>query len=437
MPPQAPPEGAVRRRVLASAYACDPGQGSEPGIGWNWARQIARRHQLTLLTRVNNVDAVRSAARAEGLPMEVLGHDLPPTLRAWKRGSRGAMAYAYLWQRSLVRRARLVMAARAPFDVAHHLTFASGWMPSGLAELGLPFVFGPVGEHPRLARGHMGPGSVGAWLAEGAKAAVKGGLARRDPAVRRTWDAAGVILSLGDTFERRLPARLADRLEPMLACGIDGDTVTPPRQRGANAPLRVAFAGRLVDLKGVLIALRAFALARRRAPMTLELIGDGRRRADVARLARQLGVAADVRLRGRLPHRETLAALRQQHVFLFPSFEGGGMVVPEAMAAGLAVVCLDTGGPGAMVRAGAGIACAPEPDVEGTAAVLAAALLRLEGDEALRTELALRGQGWAAREATWDAKGARLDGIYGRAITRHGRCPAGAGGAAAATRRAA
>ena len=29
-------------RILLSAYACEPGIGSEPGIGWHWALEIAR-----------------------------------------------------------------------------------------------------------------------------------------------------------------------------------------------------------------------------------------------------------------------------------------------------------------------------------------------------------------------------------------------------------
>lgn len=41
--------------------------------------------------------------------------------------------------------------------------------------------------------------------------------------------------------------------------------------------------------------------------------------------------------------------MNKSDIFLFPSFEGGGMVVLEAMAAGLPVVCLDYGGPGEMV----------------------------------------------------------------------------------------
>jgi hypothetical protein len=34
-----------------SAYACDPRTGSEPTVGWNWAKQGARLHEVWVLTR--------------------------------------------------------------------------------------------------------------------------------------------------------------------------------------------------------------------------------------------------------------------------------------------------------------------------------------------------------------------------------------------------
>ena len=42
-------------KILLSAYACEPGKGSEPGVGWNWAREIANRgYEVFVLTRENN-----------------------------------------------------------------------------------------------------------------------------------------------------------------------------------------------------------------------------------------------------------------------------------------------------------------------------------------------------------------------------------------------
>ena len=38
-------------KVLISAYSCEPGRGSERGVGWNVAREVARRHEVWVLTR--------------------------------------------------------------------------------------------------------------------------------------------------------------------------------------------------------------------------------------------------------------------------------------------------------------------------------------------------------------------------------------------------
>ncbi len=39
------------KRILLSAYACEPGLGSEAGIGWNWTRQVSQRYDTWLITR--------------------------------------------------------------------------------------------------------------------------------------------------------------------------------------------------------------------------------------------------------------------------------------------------------------------------------------------------------------------------------------------------
>ena len=94
------------------------------------------------------------------------------------------------------------------------------------------------------------------------------------------------------------------------------------------------------------------------------------------------------------------------------------MVVPEAMASGSTVVCLDYGGPGGMTRGGRGVAVPLEACASSTASVLAAALVHLHDNEPTRLHLAEVGQEWARREATWESKGAALATIYASAIQR-------------------
>ena len=47
-------------RILAFAYACEPGRGSEPGAGWSWARMLAGLGETWVVTRANNREAIEA-----------------------------------------------------------------------------------------------------------------------------------------------------------------------------------------------------------------------------------------------------------------------------------------------------------------------------------------------------------------------------------------
>ena len=46
-------------RILLSAYACEPGKGSEPEVGWLWATELADAgHEVWVITREANRHAI-------------------------------------------------------------------------------------------------------------------------------------------------------------------------------------------------------------------------------------------------------------------------------------------------------------------------------------------------------------------------------------------
>jgi glycosyltransferase involved in cell wall biosynthesis len=407
-----------RRRVLVSAYSCEPGLGSEAGIGWNWVREIALRHDVWLLTRENNVARIVAEARELGLSnLHVEGFDLPRWARWWKRGERGAMLYFYLWQLGLAARAR-ALDRRVDFDVVHHVTFASSWIPSGLCLVGKPFVWGPVGRHERVPDRFLERSNWSLRAAELAKAALKRCGELCDPLLWLTRARADLILSIGEDFAAELPRPWRAKTRPFLACGTELEAL--PRSRFARSErFAVLYAGRLVDLKGVRLALEAFARFHARAPeATFTLVGDGPCRAALEARIRELGLERSVSLLGKRSRGDVLAEMRRADVFLFPSFEGAGMVVVEAFACGAPIVCLDHGGPGEMAADGRGLKVPVERDFDATADGLAAALEKLHGDEELRSSLAWTAHRWALEHATWPAKGARLDEFYAFAERR-------------------
>ena len=46
--------------ILISAYACEPNKGSEPGVGWNWAIELSKHHNVWVITRDNNKSTIES-----------------------------------------------------------------------------------------------------------------------------------------------------------------------------------------------------------------------------------------------------------------------------------------------------------------------------------------------------------------------------------------
>jgi glycosyltransferase involved in cell wall biosynthesis len=117
---------------------------------------------------------------------------------------------------------------------------------------------------------------------------------------------------------------------------------TPPQ-----APLwgDMVSVGRLeTATKGQDLLIQAMALLPADAHLTL--IGDGSDRATLQAMAEALKVADRVTFAGTTPRDELYATLHRHRLFVLPSrVEGFGLVLAEAMCAGLPVVTADLNGP--------------------------------------------------------------------------------------------
>ncbi len=407
------------RRVLVSAYACEPDRGSDPGVGWNQVQQIARFNEVSVITRSNNAPAIR---RAGAHPrVHWVFHDLPRWMRWWKRGQRGVHLYYYIWQIGAWRLAKRLH-GRIGFDLAHHVTFVNYWMPSFLFLLPVPFIWGPVGGGESTPRGLRRTYSARGRLFEAARACARW-MGEHDPAVRACARRARVVLSTTGETAARLARLGSRRIQIAGESGISAEELdrmgrSPPGVAGpADGAPRLLSAGRLVHLKGYHLALRAFARVRLRFPGSqYRLIGSGPEKRRLAALARQLGVSDAVLFPGRMPRADLLSSLAGCDVFLHPSLhDSGGWACPEAMAAGRPVICIDTGGPAAQVTPECGIRVIPGSE-EQTVAGLAAGLERLLSDPDLRVRMGAAARDRAARVFAWSVKGDLLRGVYARAV---------------------
>jgi glycosyltransferase involved in cell wall biosynthesis len=104
------------------------------------------------------------------------------------------------------------------------------------------------------------------------------------------------------------------------------------------------FVGRLIRNKGAHTLIRAVATIPAARRPDLVLLGDGPERNGLADLAADLGISAHVRFAGFVEPSETINWYVACDVFVLPSSETWGVVVAEALSAGLPVIVADTVG---------------------------------------------------------------------------------------------
>jgi glycosyltransferase involved in cell wall biosynthesis/acetyltransferase-like isoleucine patch superfamily enzyme len=111
-----------------------------------------------------------------------------------------------------------------------------------------------------------------------------------------------------------------------------------------SEPYRIAFVGRLEERqKNVLILPEIARMLRDRGVrFDMRIVGDGPHRKDLERKIRQFDVADAVRILGPLEREQAWKVFRESHFAILPSrFEGFGLVVAEAMAAGCVPIVSD------------------------------------------------------------------------------------------------
>jgi glycosyltransferase involved in cell wall biosynthesis len=143
---------------------------------------------------------------------------------------------------------------------------------------------------------------------------------------------------------------------------------------------RLLFVGEMeTRRKGVDYLLRAMSLLRERGlDVCLDIMGGGRHKEMYKDMAAKLGLAAVCRFHGAVPHRQIASLMAGANLFVLPSLaETFGVVLVEAMAAGLPVVATRCGGPEEVVTPDVGVLVDPA-DPQALADAIADVLGRLD-----------------------------------------------------------
>lgn len=369
-------------KVLLSAYACEPNRGSEPGVGWNVARELASRVELTVVTRRNNKMAIEQSGEDWINNVDWIYWDPPNWLTFWKKGAKGVQLFYMIWQLGVARAIRTRSDIKK-FDILHHITFGKFWVPSSLANEGVPFIFGPVGGGEKTPDELLISRSMRARLSEFTKSILIKALTKLPPAKNFFMNVDWIFAATEQTlFE--LKSMNVGHVSLLPQSGIQIEDFAPytSQARSKQNVIKLITASRLIHWKAVDLAIEAIALASKSIDVTLIVLQEGEELKRLKKLASKLGITDRVIFKGKLSKlSEVHELIGSSDALLHPALhEAFGQVCLESLALGTPVICLDWAGPGMIVNRDTGIAVKPS-DRRTTIHLLSEAIIQIYNEK--------------------------------------------------------
>ena len=397
----------MRILVLTSTFPRWAGD-REPPFVFELCRRLAARHEVLVLAP-HCPGAADEERFGEGLTarrfryapeaLESLAYEGGILEKLRRARWRHALVPLFLLAEFLATRAAI---RRQRPDVIH-----AHWMiPQGIVALAARAAAGG-GRTPLVCTSH------GADLF-----ALRGRLASRLKAwVLRSAAALTVVSVVMKTHALRLGADPGKvRVMPM---GVDARERFFPDDSVARSAQEVLFVGRLVEKKGVVHLLRAFAVVKRSLPdARLTVIGAGPLQGELRSMAAELGVSADVTFTGAIANAELVHHYRRTAVLVVPSVvaedgdqEGLGLVIAEALACECPVVASDLPAIGDVIQDGGTGLLAREGDPQD----LAEKILSVLRDSGRARLLARRGRDMVLERLDWSSVARGYEQLLSRA----------------------
>jgi phosphatidylinositol alpha-mannosyltransferase len=232
------------------------------------------------------------------------------------------------------------------------------------------------------------------------------------PMIRPVWNRLARRIAVSEAAQHSVTSRMGDGDLCIVPNGVDVQRFASASPVVLPAGRHLLFVGRLEERKGFPVAVQAFAdLARLYPDVRLLVIGDGSERDAVERLPAD--ARSRVEMLGRVDDDRLASYLKAADLYIGPATGGEsfGIVLAEAMAAGLPIVASDIDGYRDVARDGREALLVPPGDP----AALVAGVRSLLDDPALAESLGRSG-GQRAHEFDWDVVTRRVLDVYGEVL---------------------
>ena len=333
-------------KIFVSAYACEPGLGSEIGVGWHWVLEMSKHFELWVLTRESNRGTIEPwiARHPEFSGIHFLYFDLPKWARFWKKGLRGVRTYYNIWQYCTNRIVKRTMLENG-IKVFHHLTYGNVlWKVSSYGQKQF-FVWGPVGGLETIPAEYSKHYARKSRMVEWVRRLAVKALPLNCGLKRRCRNADIILCKTGITRDM-LPLKNKDKAVLFTDVAVEKPPTITNADSKDNNIVEFVTVGRLDAWRGFDLVIESFArTAKTNKNVHLTIVGKGADKQRLKGIAESLGVQEQVTFTGKVTMDEYYRLLAASDVVVNASLKEGAVTVSfDSMALGKPLICLDTTG---------------------------------------------------------------------------------------------
>ena len=333
-------------KIFVSAYACEPGLGSEIGVGWHWVLEMSKHFELWVLTRESNRGTIEPwiALHPEFAGIHFLYFDLPKWARFWKKGMRGVRTYYNIWQACTNRIVKRTMRDNG-IKVFHHLTYGNVlWKVSSFGQRQF-FVWGPVGGLETIPAEYSCHYARKSRLIEWVRRSVIKTLPVNFGFKKRCKN-ADLMLCKTEITRDLIPAKDRERAVLFTDVAVEKQPIVANADSKDNNTVEFVTVGRLDAWRGFDLVIESFArVAKTNKNLHLSIVGKGADKLRLKGIAESLGVQEQVTFTGKVTMDEYYRLLAASDVVVNASLKEGAVTVSfDSMAMGKPLICLDTTG---------------------------------------------------------------------------------------------
>lgn len=341
--------------ILINAYACAPNWGSEQGMAWHWITELAKMHNLYVITEGEWKKEIEEAVALLDVKDNIHFYYNPVSDKirsmCWNQGDWRFYWYYRKWQKKTLTIARQICSEHR-IDIIHQLNMIGFREPGYLWNIyDTHYIWGPVGGMEIVPLSYLS----GMPLSKKTKYIVKNMLnhlqirysARVCKAIHR---ADIVIAATQGTYNSFV------KLHHIKPVYMNEAGCTISEQHTAHNfnkdQLDILWVGRFLDTKKLDIAIRTIAKVKD-LPVFLHIVGSGSdtENAMYQQMADKMGISNNIKWYGKLANKKVQEMMNQMDLFLFTSvLEGTPHVVLEAITNCLPILCIDTCGQGQLVN---------------------------------------------------------------------------------------